>query len=141
MADNSFSQDRTSAPGDVKGKIHEAVSSVAQKAQRMASAVSEKTKESTSAALDKTDGALSAVGHQLNALAGTVRGMTPQEGVIGTARTAVADNLQAGGHYLEEHGMQDIGKDLTEVIRHHPISSVLAGFGLGCLLGITLSRR
>ena len=77
----------------------------------------------------------------MDALGGTVRKVAPRDGVIGSAATTVADNLQAGGRYLEGHGLQDMGKDLTSMLRHYPVQSVLVGFGLGCLLGMTLRRR
>ena len=44
-------------------------------------------------------------------------------------------------HDAEEHGLEDMGKDATALIRQHPIPSVLIGFGVGCLLGMALSRR
>jgi ElaB/YqjD/DUF883 family membrane-anchored ribosome-binding protein len=77
----------------------------------------------------------------MNALGGTVRKAAPQDGVIGTAATTVADKLQAGGRYLEGHGLQGVGRDLTSVVRHYPIQAVLVSFGLGCLLGLMLRRR
>ena len=136
---------------DAKGKIQELASSAGQtvkdvasdvshKAQDWASNVANKTQETASAAVGSTNDGIAAVGHQMTALSGTVRNAAPQNGVIGSAATTVADQLQAGGRYLEEHGLQDMGKDLTSLVRHYPIQSVLVGFGLGCLLGMTLRR-
>jgi len=137
---------------EAKGPVQELALSVAQtlqgvaatvshKAQDWASNVANKAQETASAAVDKTNDGIAAVGHQMNALGGTVRKAAPQDGVIGSAATTVADNLQAGGRYLEGHGLQDMGKDCTSIVRHYPIQSVLVGFGLGCLLGMTLGRR
>jgi hypothetical protein len=103
--------------------------------------VADKAQETASAAVDKTNDGIAAVGHQMTALGGTVRKAAPQGGLIGSAATTVADKLQAGGRYLEGHGLQDMGKDLTSIVRHYPVQSVLVGFGLGCLLGMTLRRR
>lgn len=135
-----------------KGPVQEPVSPVAQtledvaahvshKAQDWAANVANKAQETASAAVDKTNDGIAAVGQQMNALGGTVRKAAPQDGVIGSAATTVADKLQAGGRYLEAHGLQDMGKDLSSIVRHYPIQSVLVGFGLGCLLGMTLRRR
>jgi hypothetical protein len=116
-------------------------SDVSHKAQDWASNVADKAQETASAAVDKTNDGIATVGHQMNALDGAVRKTGPWDGVIGSAATTVADKLQAGGHYLEGHGIQDMGKDLTSIVRHYPIQSVLVGIGLGCLLGVTLSSR
>jgi len=141
-----------SAATEVKGTAEELASSVAQtlqdvasnvshKAQDWASNVANKAQETAAAAVDKTNDGIAAVGYQMNALGGTVRKAAPQDGVVGSAATTVADKLQAGGRYLEGHGLQDVGKDLTSLVRRYPIPSILVGFGFGCLLGKALSRR
>jgi vacuolar-type H+-ATPase subunit H len=148
---NDVKADTACATDEAKGKVQELASSAVQKvqdvavdvshkAQDWASNVADKAQETASAAVDKANDGISAVGHQMNALSGTVRKAAPQDGVIGSAATTVADQLQAGGRYLEGHGVQDIGKDLTSLVREYPIQSVLVGFGLGCLLGMTLRR-
>jgi ElaB/YqjD/DUF883 family membrane-anchored ribosome-binding protein len=120
--------------------VQEVASDVGHKAQDWASNVANKAQETASAAVDTTNDGIAAVGHQMNALGDTVRNAAPRHGVIGSAATTVADELQAGGRYLEGHGLQDMGKDLTALVRHYPIGSVLVGFGLGCLLGMALRR-
>jgi len=138
---NEAKASTTSAANDAKGKIQELPSSAAQQVENVASDVSHKAQEWAAAAVDKTNDGIAVVGHQMTALGGTVRETAPQNGVIGSAATTVANQVQAGGHYLEEHGLGDMGKDLTAMIRHYPIRSVLVGFGLGCMLGMTLLRR
>jgi hypothetical protein len=140
------------APNDVKGKVQElassvvlqakdAASEVSNKAQEWAGNVADKAQETASAVMHKTDDGIAAFGHEMNALGGKVRQAACQNGAIGSAATAVADELQAGGNYLEGHGLEAIGKDLTEVVRRHPIPALLVGFGIGCLLGMTLLPR
>ena len=140
------------APNDIPGKAQELASAVVLKAEDVASDVShkaqdwagnvaEKAQETASAVVHKTDDGIAAVGHQMNALGGRVRDAAPHNGAIGSAAKVVADELQAGGHYLEGHGIEAIGKDLTEVVKRHPIPSVLVGFGIGCLLGMVLFQR
>ena len=139
------------ATGEPKGKAQELAAAVAQtlqgvasdvghKAQEWAANVANKAQETASAAVDKTNDGIAAVGHQMNTLGGRVREAAPQNGAIGSAATTVADTLQAGGRSLEGHGLQDMGNDITSVVRHYPIQSVLVGFGLGCLLGMMLRR-
>jgi hypothetical protein len=77
----------------------------------------------------------------MNALGAKVRETAPHNGTVGAAAAVVADELQAGGQYLEGHGLEAIGKDLTDVVRKHPIPSVLVGFGLGCLIGMMLLQK
>jgi ElaB/YqjD/DUF883 family membrane-anchored ribosome-binding protein len=162
MAVSSFSKETkdkstevkacTASANEAKGKVQELASAAVQKVQDVASEVSHKAQdwasnvanqaqETASAAVDKTNDGIAAVGHEMNVLGGSVRKAAPQNGVMGSAAMTVADQLQAGGRYLEGHGLQEIGKDLTSLVRHYPIQSVLVGFGLGCLLGITLRRR
>lgn len=142
---------RAASAHEAKGKVQELASEAVQKVQDVASDVSHKAQdwaanvankaqETASAAVDKTNDGIAAVGHQMSALGGTVRKAAPQNGVIGSAATTVADKLQAGGGYLEGHGVQEMGKDLTSMVRHYPIQSVLVGFGLGFLVGMTLKR-
>lgn len=122
-------------------KVQDVASEVSHKAQDWAANVANKAQETASAAVDKTNGGIAAVGQQLNALGGTLRDAVPPHGAIGSAATKVADQLQVGGRYLEGHGLQDMGTDFTSLVRHYPIPSVLVGFGIGCLLGMTFLRR
>jgi ElaB/YqjD/DUF883 family membrane-anchored ribosome-binding protein len=148
---NDVKADTASLVSEAKGKVQELASSAAQtvqdvaadvshKAQDWAANVADKAQETASAAVDKTNDGIAAVGHQMNALGGTVRKTAPPDGVIRSAATTVADQLEAGGRYLEGHGVQEMGKDLTSLVRDYPIQSVLVGFGLGCLVGMTLRR-
>jgi hypothetical protein len=124
----------------VAQKVEEVVSDVTQKAQDWAANVANKAQETAAAAVDRTDDGIAAVGHGMSALGARVRDAAPDNGRLGSAATTVADKLRAGGHYLEEHGVKDMGKDLTDMIRHFPIQSLLVSFGIGCLLGWTLKR-
>jgi ElaB/YqjD/DUF883 family membrane-anchored ribosome-binding protein len=124
----------------VAHKVEEVATDVTAKAQDWAANVAQKAQETAAAAMDKTNDGIAAVGQRISKLGGTVRGAAPKDGVIGSAATTVANELEAGGHYLQGHGLKDMGTDLTNAIRHYPLQSVLAGFALGCLLGMTLRR-
>jgi hypothetical protein len=124
----------------VTQKVEEVASEVTQKAQDWAANVANKAQETAAAAVDRTNDGIAAVGHGMSALAARVRDAAPDNGKLGSAATSVADHLKAGGHYLEGHGVKDIGKDLTDMVRHYPIQSLLVGFGIGCLAGWTLKR-
>lgn len=122
-------------------KVQDVASEVSHKAQDWAANVAKKAQETASSAVDKTNEGIAAVGQRMTAFGGTVRENAPKNGALGSAATTVADKLQAGGRYLEGHGLAEMGSDVTGVIRRYPIQSVLVGFGLGCLLGSTLLRR
>ncbi len=78
--------------------------------------------------------AVSGVGSQMESLADRLRENAPREGVMGSAAASVADTLEAGGRYLREQDLGDIGEDLTNLIRPYPIAAVLTGIGIGYLL-------
>jgi hypothetical protein len=139
-------------PNDVKGKAQDLASAVlrevqdvasdaGQKAQDWAGSVADKAQETAAAAVHKTDDGIAAVGHKMNALGEKLREAAPTNGAMGSAASAVADELQAEGHYLEGHGLEAIGKDLTDVVRRHPIPALLIGFGIGCLLGMAIAPK
>jgi len=127
--------------GEAMGKAQETASGMAQRAQDVASNVAQKAQDLASQAADRTDDALSTVGEKMSSLAGTIRESVPREGTMGSAATAVADSLQAGGRYLQEHDLSDMTEELASLVRRHPMQSVLLGFGVGCLVGMTLARR
>jgi len=126
---------------EAKDKAANAAAAVGHKAQDLAANAGHKAQEFAASAAEKAENAMGAVGSQMTRLAGTIREKAPHEGPLGTAATTVAENLQAGGRYLQEHDLADMSKEVTQMVRKHPLPSLLMGFGLGCLLGMTLSRR
>jgi len=121
-------------------RAQEAASSLAHQASQVASNVGQHAQDAASGAAERTDDAISSVGQGMASLAGTLRHNVPREGMLGTAADRVADRLEAGGQYLQEHGLNDMGDDLSGLIRQHPLPSMLAVFGLGFLLGSALRR-
>jgi ElaB/YqjD/DUF883 family membrane-anchored ribosome-binding protein len=126
---------------NVAHKAQDFASNVGHKAQEVASNVGQKAKDVASTAGDKTDDAIANVGEKMSSWAGSLRESAPQGGVVGSAATAVADRLDAGGHYLQQHGLGDMAEDLEGMIRRHPLPALCVCFGLGCLLGMAFSRR
>jgi hypothetical protein len=60
--------------------------------------------------------------------------------MLGSAASGVASQLEAGGHYLQEHGLNDVAEDLSGLIHRYPVQSLFVGLFVGYLLGRTLSR-
>jgi hypothetical protein len=115
-------------------KAKEVVSSVADKAKDAASSVSHRAGEVASTVGHKAEDATSAVGSSMKSLASTIRESGPHGGMMGSATSTVADTLESGGRYLEEHGLRGMADDLTHVIRRNPIPAVLIGIGLGYMI-------
>jgi hypothetical protein len=82
----------------------------------------------------KVEEATSAVGSKIRDLGSTIREHTPTEGMFGKTSAAVADSLESGGRYLQEHGLNGIGEDVATLIRRNPIPALLVGCGVGFLL-------
>jgi len=74
-----------------------------------------------------------ALGSKMQSLGSTIRQHAPQ-GLVGNAGSAVADSLENGGRYLQEHGLQGVSQDVGKLIRNNPIPAVLVGIGLGFML-------
>ena len=91
----------------------------------------EKPKEKTLA--ERAEQATEAVGAGMESLGKAIREHEPHDGVLNVAGEAVANKLEAGGRYLEEHGLKGIGEDLTNMIRRNPVPALLIGVGIGLL--------
>jgi ElaB/YqjD/DUF883 family membrane-anchored ribosome-binding protein len=128
-----------------------AASGLAQKAQDTASTLSDKAKEAAATvsqragdmahkAQDKADDALASMGSRMTSMAGSLRQTAPHEGVVGSAAGAVAERLESGGRYLQEHGVSEITDDLAGAVRRNPLPALGIAFGIGLFIGI-LSRR
>jgi hypothetical protein len=137
---------------DPKSKIQDAASSVADKARNVASAFGEKAKDAASSVAntagniasgvgEKADEATAAVGGGMKSPGETIREKGPHSGVLGSATSTVANTLESGGRYLQEHGLSGIGEDLTNLVRRNPLPAVLLGIGLGFLLAKATTNR
>jgi ElaB/YqjD/DUF883 family membrane-anchored ribosome-binding protein len=141
----------TSGKGNAKDRMEEAATSAGHRAQETATSVGHRAQEAATtlghraqefagAAQDRAEGALSSVGQGMSSLAGQIRQNAP-EGTLGSAAGAVADRLQEGGRYLQEHGFNDMAGDMSNVIRRYPLPALCVGFGVGFLVGMALTRR
>jgi hypothetical protein len=131
MADTSSTRGKNSG---------QTISGATDKARETASQLGQKAQDLASSAASRTDEALASVGQGMSSLAGTVRQNAPREGMLGSAASTVADTLQAGGRYLQEHGVEDMTQDVRGFVRQYPLGSLLAVFGLGLLMGRALGR-
>jgi hypothetical protein len=155
MADTSFSsKDKSgsgsaseprSAPG-MKDKAKEEATALAEGAKATASSAVEKTKGAASSAVQKIEDAASDIGHKaeeavdtigggMKSLAGTIRDNGPEGGVLGATASGIANSLESGGTYLQDHNFHGMSEDLTALVRRYPLQSFLLGVGVGLLVG------
>jgi hypothetical protein len=73
----------------------------------------------------------------MKSLAGTIREKAPREGFTGQAASAMAQGLERGGSYLQQHDFGDMAEDMASLVRRYPLQSVLIGIGIGFLLSRT----
>jgi len=148
-APGSFETERKTSPSEmgarVGEKIGEKVEDLSSAASQKAGAVAERAKEMARDASSragevaknvghKTEEAVSSVGGQMKSLAGTIREKAPHEGMLGSTASAVANTLDSGGAYLQEHDLRGMAHDMTNLIRRYPIQSLLVGIGVGFLI-------
>jgi hypothetical protein len=131
---SSAKQEGKQAAQDVADKAKDTASSALDKAKDVASSVGHKASEVATAVGHKAEDATHAVGSGMQSLGGTLREHGPQSGVLGSATSAVAGSLESGGRYLKEEGLSGMGRDLTNLIRHNPITSLFIGIGIGYTL-------
>ena len=140
QAGSEARQAATSATSGLTQKAQDTASNLSERARDAASNVSERAKDTARAAEDRTDDALSSVGQRMSSMAGSLRQSAPRSGVVGSAAGAVADRLEAGGQYLQEHGLGDMTDDLAGLIRQHPLPSMGIALLVGFMLGGALRR-
>jgi hypothetical protein len=134
-------QAATSATSGLGQQARETASNLGEKARDVASNVGERARDLAGKAEDRTDDALSSVGQRMSTMAGSLRQTAPRSGVVGSAAGAVADRLESGGRYLQEHGVSDITDDIGGLIRRNPLPALFVAFGAGFLIGMAASRR
>jgi ElaB/YqjD/DUF883 family membrane-anchored ribosome-binding protein len=125
----------------IPNEIKDTASNVSQRAQEAASGSVERAQDLASSARERAGETLANVGGKMSDLAGTIRDRAPQEGYVGQAAGMVASQLEAGGHYLQERGIEEMFTDLGAVIRNHPLPSLLVILGIGYMLGKATSGR
>jgi len=107
---------------DMAQSASQTMSDMKNKAQQLGSTMSEKASNATTS-----------VGQGMSSLAGTIRQKAPSEGMVGSAASTVANQLEAAGSYLQDSNFDNMARDLTGLIRRYPLQSLLIGFSLGYL--------
>ena len=117
--------------------IKETAANISQKTGEVYNDMKARAQEYGAAATEKMSGASTAVGEKMSSMAQSLRGSAPEQGMMGSAAHSVADGLEAAGSYLQENTFENMGRDLTNLIRRYPVQFLFVGIGIGYLF----SRR
>jgi len=132
QADN-LSQDDRIAVARYVGK--EAGAQVLGKAKEAAGSVGDMAAETVSAVGQKADDVTASAGHEIKEFGETIRKKGPHEGFAGQASQAVADTIRGSGKYIEDAKLSGMAHDVEQVIKTHPIPSLLICLGIGFCIG------
>jgi len=116
------------------------INTVKDKAQDIASDVKDKAQDIGNQVAGKADAATTTVGEKFTDVAQTIRQNAPNSGPLAGAADSAAETLQRAGTYLQQQDLTDMRSDLENLIRRHPVESLLVGFGLGYLLARSMRR-
>lgn len=119
-------------------RVGEGAKKLGEQAKSVASTATHKVEDAAGFIGEKTENAVGAVGSGMKSLSDTIREHTPKEGILGSASASVADTLETGGRYLEEHKLREMGEDVTNMIRRNPVPAMLLAVGVGFLLARAL---
>lgn len=137
---NTIGEKAKDAAQSVADRARDAAHNVGDKARDTAQSVADRTRDAVSNLGSRAEEATHNVGKGMESLAGTLREKMPQQGVLGSASSRVADCLDSTGRYVEEEGLKGMADDMTNLIRKNPIPAVLVGVGLGYLIARVTSR-
>ncbi len=102
--------------------------------------VADKAQDLGQQAVDRADATTSTMGEKMSDVAQTIREKAPMSGPMATAADTAANTLERAGTYLQQQDLADMRADLEDIIRRHPIESLLVGLGVGYLLARSMRR-
>jgi hypothetical protein len=92
-----------------------------------------KAQELGSTMTEQASNTTTSMGQGMNSLASTIRQQSPSAGIVGSAASTVANQLEAAGSYLQNNRFDNMARDLIGVVRRYPLPSLLLGFSFGYL--------
>jgi len=126
------------AGSEALSKVKDASTDAMGKAREAAGAVGEMATHAASAVGQKADDLTSTAGHEIRGWGDNLSQHSPREGIAGAASQAVADTIKGGGRYLEEAKLSGMAQDVEQIVKSHPIPSLLICFGVAFCLGRAL---
>jgi ElaB/YqjD/DUF883 family membrane-anchored ribosome-binding protein len=120
---------------DALGKVKEAGAQAVDKAKEAMHSVGDMATETATAVGKKADDMTAAAGHGIASFGETIAEKAPHDGLTGRASQAVATGIKESGKYIEDHKLSGMANDVEQVIKNHPIPTILVALGLGFCLG------
>ena len=127
---NSASENTTAALNEFSKKLQQNSELVKDKAQ----AAVEELKTSSNQAINT-------LGEKIQQASATVADKAQAHPDYAAEIKTVADGLESTGKYLKKRDLNQIGSDLAETVRQHPVKAAALVLGLGLLIGQALFRR
>lgn len=115
------------AAADALDKAREAVECLGAMAGHTVSAVGK-----------KADDLAAAAGHEIKSTGDVIEEKGPQSGLSGRAIHALAGTLQGGGKYVEDAKFSGMGRDVVNLVKNHPLPTILICVGVGYCIGRSL---
>lgn len=116
-------------------KVKEAGAQVLGKAKEAVGSVGDMAVETATAMGKKADDVTASAGHEIKEFGETIGKKGPQEGIAGQASQAVANTIMSSGKYIEDAKLSGMAHDVEQVIKTHPIPSLLICLGIGICIG------
>jgi hypothetical protein len=129
------------AIGQASDRAQEFAGRAADRAHEMAGRVGDRARDMARSAGQKAEDLTHRAGGAMESLGDTIRDKGPHEGTLGKVAGRVAQNLESGGHYLQDEGLSGMANDMTDLIRRNPIPALLIGIGIGFLIARATSSR
>jgi hypothetical protein len=112
----------------------DAAGAISEMTGHAAGAVGEVVAGAATAIGEGADRLTASTGQRIQALGSAMGDCGPKSGLLGDASQAMAETVKRGGRYLERAKMTQTTSAVTELIRQHPIASMLTGVAAGFLL-------
>jgi hypothetical protein len=117
------------------GKANEVVANVGEMARHATSAVGAMATQAACEVGRKADELTANAGARIEGLGERLGKNSPQAGFLGSASQSVAGAVKESGEYLQNSKLSGVSEDIAQLIKRHPVSSVLIGIGIGWYLG------
>lgn len=118
-----------------------AVSELSKKVQDNAQLVKDKAEAAVEDLKSGSNDALNTVGEKISEVSASIADTAKDHPTMAPAIKSVAGGLDSTGNYLQNHSVGEVGEDLVNVIRQHPLQSMALAVGLGILISQAFSRR
>src|SRR5215470_4731749 len=104
-----------------------------QSASQRASNGRDQEQEAGSGITQKVSNAYSSLSEGVSSAADTIRQNIPSSETVGSAMTAVANQVDAASTYFQENSFENMLRDVTALVRRYPLQSLMVGLGIGFL--------